>query len=124
MRSKACRCRVRIPPVRSHAFHACGSAAQAAVTTAKLSTFVLCIRFIAVRGLQVKTSAEVVEDPSQLARAAKDLIIAQETEAESQKRLMQMMRDLTSADRCAWRCMHAGDVRARIVLTLADVRAF
>ncbi len=44
-------------------------------------------------------SNTVVEDPTQLARAAKDLIQAYDREAELQRNIMQLQRDLTASDR-------------------------
>jgi hypothetical protein len=41
-----------------------------------------------------------VEDPSQLARAAKELMLAREREADHGKAMMQMQRDLAASDRC------------------------
>ncbi len=49
--------------------------------------------------IQKKLSETVVEDPTQLARAAKDLIQAYDREAELQRNIMQLQRDLTAADR-------------------------
>jgi hypothetical protein len=50
--------------------------------------------------MQEKVSGTVVEDATQLARAAKELILSHDREVEAQKSIMQLQRDLTASDRC------------------------
>ena len=60
--------------------------------------------------VQEKVSGNVMEDPTQLARAAKELILSHDREVEAQKAIMQLQRDLTASDRCRYRRATYGSI--------------